>query len=371
MQQSISALVLCLMLGTSAAARPPYAPGKDPSEQVAPAPAGTKGSAGPAVRKRAAGTPVETRPEPQAAPVAALYEQALEGDTLFAISRRRQVPLRALIEANALEPPFALVAGQYLRLPPPRIHVVEADETLFSVSRRFNVDLRSLALLNGLGKPWMVAPGDRLVLPVLARDNRESGVRGLATATTTTSSGQASATPAGPVPRVRAPTAGAPATAGGPSASGADRIPAQAGSTRPVMFLWPARGALLRAFGPQAGGQRLDGLQMALPDSAAISAAAAGIVVYRGEDLPGFGKLMLIKHEGGWVTAYAHLGRFVVEEGANVQPGQIIAEAGRPPSTPLAAAPVQHTRAAPASLHFEIRNPRGRPVDPQSLIGRL
>ncbi len=360
MQQSIFVLLLWLVLATGAAARPPYAPGKDPSEQVPAVPVAKKSPAAPARPRAAIANAPGRGAEPVVLPESERYEQAGPGDSLFAISRRRQVPLRALIEANGLEPPFSLIVGQYLRLPPPRIHLVEADETLFSVSRRFNVDLRSLALLNALEKPWMVAAGDRLMLPALARDNQEAPP----------GTGPSDPVGARTAPRVLTSVSQVPAI---PAQGATTPAPTGAGTgpAGPVRFRWPARGAVLRSFGPQPGGQRLDGLQMALPPAAPVSAAAAGIVVYRGEDLPGFGKLMLLRHEGGWVTAYAHLGRFLAEEGSRVQPGQAIAEAGRPPSLSRVTSIVREERAAQDSLHFEIRNPKGRPVDPQALIGRL
>ena len=97
-------------------------------------------------------------------------------DSLYDISRRYAVNLRALIETNGLEPPYMLNAGDTVFLPPPNVHVVQSGETLYSVSRRYNVDTRSLALLNGIGRPWTVWPGDELLLPPLARDQARDPV---------------------------------------------------------------------------------------------------------------------------------------------------------------------------------------------------
>src|SRR5690606_21699388 len=69
-------------------------------------------------------------------------------ESLYDIATRYQVPLRALIDQNNLEPPYALANGRVLDLPPPRFHVVRRGEDLDDIARRFNVDLRSLALLN-------------------------------------------------------------------------------------------------------------------------------------------------------------------------------------------------------------------------------
>src|SRR5690606_29907053 len=96
--------------------------------------------------------------------------EVMRGDTLYHISQRYSVNMRALIETNRLAPPYALNPGQVVYLPPPNVHVVERGETLYSVSRRYNVDTRSLALLNAMSRPWTIFPGDELLLPPLARD---------------------------------------------------------------------------------------------------------------------------------------------------------------------------------------------------------
>ena len=102
--------------------------------------------------------------------VAARTIQVQGDDTLYDISRRYSVNMRALIETNNIQPPYSLPPGSTIRLPRPNIHVIERGETLYSVSRRYNVDTRSLALLNGMSRPWTVWPGDELLLPPLARD---------------------------------------------------------------------------------------------------------------------------------------------------------------------------------------------------------
>jgi murein DD-endopeptidase MepM/ murein hydrolase activator NlpD len=111
-----------------------------------------------------------------------------------------------------------------------------------------------------------------------------------------------------------------------------------------VRFAWPAKGKLLVRFGPRPDGKRSDGIDIDVAQGAPVRAAAPGMVVYAGDDLPGYGNLVLLKHEGGWVTAYARTRRIVAREGAKVAQGDVIAEAGGP-------------------VHFQIR--RGaEPADP-------
>lgn len=241
------------------------------------------------------------------------------GETLYAIAVRTQSPLRALIEANRLEPPFALKPGQRLTLPPPARHRVAQGETLTAVARRYAVDRRSLALLNRRDPAAPLRAGETLRLPFAAR--AEPGV----------APSEAPSRRASPEPRsVRAE---APAAA--------RVVPA----TMPKDFVWPADGLLTARFGVQPGGRRSDGIDIAVLPGSIVRAAGDGTVVYSGDDLPGYGNLILVQHSGGVVTAYARLGRAKAAVGARVRKGQSIAEAGL------------------SRLHFQIRA-GGAPVDP-------
>ncbi len=206
-------------------------------------------------------------------------------ESLYDIADRYQIPLRALIDQNRLEPPFALAPGSELQLPPPRFHVVARGETLRDVAQRFNVDFRSLALLNRMQPPYAVRLGDRIVLPAMAREYAQ----------------------AQPVPN--APEAPA----------------VQAG---PARFAWPVRGEVLARFGQQPNGARLDGIEIAARAGAPIGAAADGDVVYAGSDLPAYGTLVLVRHTDGYVTAYGYARAALVREGQHVRAGEAVAEAG-------------------------------------------
>jgi murein DD-endopeptidase MepM/ murein hydrolase activator NlpD len=126
-------------------------------------------------------------------------------------------------------------------------------------------------------------------------------------------------------------------------------------------FQWPTTGAILSDFGPRAGGQRNDGIDIQAEAGAPVRSAADGDVVYAGDQVPGFGNLVLIKHADGWVTAYGHLGRVDVKMQQKVTQGQQIGQAG---TTGGVTEP---------QLHFEVRyapNPteRARPVDPKLVL---
>lgn len=128
-------------------------------------------------------------------------------------------------------------------------------------------------------------------------------------------------------------------------------------------FLWPIRGTIISDFGPKDAGQRNDGINIAGREGDIVKSAAAGDVVYSGNLVPGFGNLVLIKHDGGWVTAYAHMSRILVKIKDRVAQGQDIGAVG---STGGVTSP---------QLHFELRyapspKEKARPVDPALVMPR-
>jgi murein DD-endopeptidase MepM/ murein hydrolase activator NlpD len=110
-------------------------------------------------------------------------------------------------------------------------------------------------------------------------------------------------------------------------------------------------------FGDKGGGLVNDGLNIAAPQGTPVRAAAQGTVIYAGNGVRGFGNLVLIRHEGGWVTAYGHNERILVRQGQVVRTGEEIARVG---STGSVATP---------QLHFQVRR-GGRPVDPAAHLDR-
>jgi|CXWL01.1.fsa_nt_gi murein DD-endopeptidase MepM/ murein hydrolase activator NlpD len=208
-------------------------------------------------------------------------------ESLYDIADRYQVPLRALIDQNNLQPPFALSPGAQLELPPPRFHTLARGETLRDVAERYNVDFRSLALLNRMQPPYDVRQGDRIVLPAMAR---------------------AYASPASPTP--------------------APQIVVPTPTQQAGRFAWPVRGEVVARFGQQPNGARLDGIEIAARAGDRIGAAAEGDVVYAGSDLPAYGTLVLVRHADGYVTAYGYARRALVQEGQHVRAGEALAEAG-------------------------------------------
>jgi murein DD-endopeptidase MepM/ murein hydrolase activator NlpD len=126
-------------------------------------------------------------------------------------------------------------------------------------------------------------------------------------------------------------------------------------------FVWPLRGQVVSTFGVKGEGQHNDGIDIAVTPGTGVRAAAAGEVVYAGSSIPGFGNLVLVKHPGGWVTAYAHLDRIEVRMRDAVAQGQEIGQSGQ---TGAVDRPL---------LHFEVRyapdpTEKARPVDPALVL---
>lgn len=266
------------------------------------------------------------------------------GATLYQIAEQHRVSLRGLIDANELEAPFALNAGQVLKLPPPNTYVVQRGDTLYAIARRHRVQPRSLALLNDMGAPYAITPGDEIMLPGSARDWQAYA--------------SARPTPAAPAAASTAPARDGVTIVRSPPSASRPR-PATTAVTGPApSFDWPVRGDVIDSFGPKAAGRRNDGINIAAPEGSPVNAVADGLVVYAGDELAGYGNLVLIKHPDGWVSAYAHNRALLVTPDQVITKGQAIAEIG---STGSVETP---------QLHFELRR-AGRPVDPATALPRL
>ncbi len=298
----------------------------------------------------------------------------LPGDTVHSIAQRYQVPNRALIEANRLEPPYALEPGRVLILPAPQFHTVARGDTLYSLSRRYRTDLSALARLNDLGPPYGIYEGQILRLPGQAIALAPAS----AAPPTPAPVAPPPSSPAGggitvqeipappPSPALPPAAAAAPDPPPTPVPAAPPPPPVQADPPQTVslppgragtgQFLWPAQGRLLSGFGTKPGGQHNDGINIEVAQGTPVRAAEGGTVIYAGNELKGYGNLLLIRHAGGWVTAYAHNEELLVRRGARVSRGQVIARAGSTGGVPS------------PQVHFEIR--RGREaVDPMRYLG--
>lgn len=117
----------------------------------------------------------------------------------------------------------------------------------------------------------------------------------------------------------------------------------------------PLMGSVIEPFGPRADGTHNDGINISCQMGADIHAAEGGVVAYAGNELKGYGNLVLIRHDNGWVTAYAHASELLVKRGDLIKRGQVIAKAG------------QTGQVDQPQLHFELRQ-GSNPVDPTAYL---
>jgi murein DD-endopeptidase MepM/ murein hydrolase activator NlpD len=129
------------------------------------------------------------------------------------------------------------------------------------------------------------------------------------------------------------------------------------GSSTPSTLRWPVRGRIIEYFGKRKDGSSNDGINIAVPKGTDVHAAEAGDVAYAGSELKGFGNLVLIRHDSGWVTAYAHNDTLLVKHGQRVSRGQVIAKSGNSGSVEQ------------PQLHFEVRK-GSSPVNPLTYLGK-
>jgi murein DD-endopeptidase MepM/ murein hydrolase activator NlpD len=214
------------------------------------------------------------------------------GDTLYAIAKRHNVTLRDLIKENKLTPPYNLEKGEQLDIPKPRYHYVQSGDTLYSISRNYNTKLNHLIALNDLKRPHSLKVGEKIRINKFSKKkiiNRSKG-----------------------------------------SLASKSKKPGFFASTLDKLnkFSWPIKGPIVSKFGPKSGGLYNDGVNILAKGGANVRAAEDGVVAYVGNELKGYGNLVIIKHSGGWITAYAHLKSSSVKRGQRVAQKEKIGHVG-------------------------------------------
>ena len=275
------------------------------------------------------------------------------GDSVYRIARAQDVPIRSLIDSNNLQPPYDIYPGQRLLIPHGRYHIVQRGETVYSISRRYDVDMASLTQLNRIPPPYEIQVGEKLQIP-------GRGAQTQMASNVPTPQARPSATPqsdretrtAMTLPLKR-PARTAVATSYTPRAP-KKPIPAPPAATG--RFIWPVQGKVISSYGPKANGLHNDGINIAVPEGTPVHAAQSGVVAYAGNELKGYGNLLLIRHSNGWVTAYAHNSKLLVKRGDKVVRGQEISLAGKTGSV------------VTPQVHFEIRK-GAKALNPTGLIG--
>lgn len=264
------------------------------------------------------------------------------GDTLRRIADRTGAGSEAIARANNLPPPYTIRVGQRLAIPGGRYHLVREGETGIAIARAYGVAWSRVVADNALTEPYILRTGMRLLIPgdprTMTLEERAAAFR--LDIDDIVTGGQ-------PAIAERAQPSRA-------TASSARVLPPGAAVAPPAAlrgcFDWPARGTIIRRFGPIASGERSNGLKIAVPLNTPVLAAADGTVAYVGSDIPSLGGLVILQHGSGWTSVYGHAGQLLVQRGQAVKRGQMIALSG-------------DSGADRPQLHFELRQGR-TPVDP-------
>jgi murein DD-endopeptidase MepM/ murein hydrolase activator NlpD len=302
-------------------------------------------------------------------------------DTLDTLSQRYNVSPAAILQANGYKGPRTLSPGQQLIIPHPAaatvaapalaapaskavaataavpsVHVVNRGDTLLSIAHRNHVPVAELAKANNIEPSAKLKLGAKLTVP---------GARTAAVAPAGTPAAVAVAQPAAAL----APPATKMAAAGAQPQSArlaqATTTPEDTKVESPVKaaeatgalptFRWPVRGKVITSYGAKTNGKSNDGINLAVPEGTPVKAAEDGVVAYSGNELKGYGNLVLVRHSNGYVTAYAHASELLVKRGDTIKRGQIIAKSG------------QSGEVGSPQLHFEIRK-GSSPVDPLQFL---
>jgi murein DD-endopeptidase MepM/ murein hydrolase activator NlpD len=293
-------------------------------------------------------------------------------DTLDIIARRYNVPSAEILRANGYGGPRVLQPGQQLVIPrrvaqaqppalapapatraaaalPASVHVVNSGDTLMNLSRRYHVPPAQLAAANNLPVTAQLKigmkiniPGGKAAAAAPAPAVAEAAKPAPAAKPVTVASAEPPqkarvATETKDIPEAQSPVKAAETTNALPS------------------FRWPVRGRVITGYGAKTNGKQNDGINVAVPEGTPVKAAEDGVVAYSGNELKGYGNLILVRHSNGYVTAYAHASELMVKRGDTIKRGQIIAKSG------------QTGEVGSPQLHFEIRKGSAS-VDPLQFL---
>ncbi|MBR0817797.1 LysM peptidoglycan-binding domain-containing M23 family metallopeptidase [Bradyrhizobium liaoningense] len=312
-------------------------------------------------------------------------------DTLDVLAKRYHVTPQAILAANGYKGPRSLSPGQQLIIPhpgavaaapapvmapvaaapalapaakpvaavaaPPSMHFVNRGDTLASIARKNHISAADLARANGLNPSAKLKLGTKLSVP---------GARTAAVAAPVAAApvvGTLQPVAAAPAPATKMAAVAAPVQSARLAQATANveekpaETPAKAAEATGALptFRWPVRGKVVTSYGAKTNGKSNDGINLAVPEGTPVKAAEDGVVAYSGNELKGYGNLVLVRHSNGYVTAYAHASELMVKRGDTIKRGQVIAKSG------------QSGEVASPQLHFEIRK-GSSPVDPLQFL---
>lgn len=234
------------------------------------------------------------------------------------------LPVLCFICMAACDPYKVPMVPSYQRIP---VIKVEQNDTLYSLAKKYDTSVKELARQNNISKPEDLQAGQKLSLPKSTPNK-----------TVTLSAETVAPTVLDTVPQ-----------------KGTTKLNRPFVATGKINFTWPAKGKIISEYGVQSNGIKNDGVNIAAKAGTAIKASESGVVVYAGNELKGYGNLVLIRHEQDYMTTYAHADSLTVQTGDVIEKGGHIGYVG---TTGNIKTP---------QLHFEIRH-KTKSVDPKRYL---
>jgi murein DD-endopeptidase MepM/ murein hydrolase activator NlpD len=360
-------------------------------------------------------SPQRAEPAMNMSPASGAVIEVKQGDTLTSIAKQHRVSVAELMSVNNLQSPvlrpgqqLALPAGKRVvtqRIPVttqapvqtqreaaveerPRhasapspvvattgagsdwqgVHTIASGESLYGIARKYNVKVAELQEVNGIASVTRIRPGTVIKVPGNGAATSKTIAAAPSRSEMTPISGGSPIKPriingdsGGETAEPKRVASLGPSAQTATDASSGEAQPKSEAATAPAerpkltggsgKFRWPVKGRIISNFGVRPDKSHNDGVDISVPQGTEVMAAEGGVVAYSGNELKGYGNLILIRHDGGWVSAYGNNDELLVKRGDKVKRGQTIAKAG---NTGAVDRP---------QLHFELRQD-SKPVDP-------
>ncbi len=217
-----------------------------------------------------------------------------DNETIFTIANKYKVIPKDIITDNKLDKPYILKKNQILFLRNKNVYIIKVGDTLNKISLKFAVEKLDIVKLNKLNKPFQLNVGNKILIPnkknyslldqIINKKVYKTGLKNYKY-----SNFKNKIIPNAP------------------------------------KFIWPAKGQIIKKYGKFGKGQHHDGINLKLQNNLPIYSSQAGKVAFIGSQIKKFGKLILIKHDNGWLTAYSNVGKYNITQGETVTKKQIIA----------------------------------------------
>ena len=250
-----------------------------------------------------------------------LYYKVKKGDNLYFIAKKFNVTIPKLINYNNINAPYKIYPNQRIFIPKKRVYSVKKGDTLYSISRKYKTDLFVVAKFNNLKNVNQINVNQKLIIPDYLVEKKivKKKIKKKEKLLTKKKKKKI--------------------------------LALKKEELFQGKFIWPINGKVISKYGSDTPGFFNDGINIESISGRNIKASHAGEIVYSGNEIPGYGNLILIKHSKNWITAYAHLQKIYKKKGTKVKQGEFIGSVGKSGN-------VQEPQ-----LHFEIRKGK-EAVDP-------